>query len=164
MVHPNQRRGTSPVLAGGNIPDLSGQDDDGKFDKQLPHDGWELAPAQKNTFIAEVVGQIPRSGTIITVEKSNARNDKEWHLIVHDIAEKLDDHFEAMGLKRGERVIISGNATACFVNGMEFVIVPFNAIQGILRRRDGQLWVGSKYGGMAFVEGKPADPQAEKGK
>lgn len=160
-MHPAQRR--SPALAG-DVPDLSGNGDD-KFDSQLPHDGWDLIPAQKNTFLGEIVGQIPRSGTIITVEGSNARSDKEWHIIVHDIAIKLDDHFEALDLKRGERVIISGSATSCRMNGMEFVIVPFNAIQGVLRRRDGELWLGSKYGSKALEEGRPAkDSDRPKGK
>lgn len=160
MVHPTDRR-RDPALTGADVPVIGQPDpEDDKFDKELPHDGWSLALG-KNTFLAEIVGQLPRSGSIITVEKTNARNDKEWHLIVHDIAPKLEEHFESMGLKRGERVVISGSATAVFFNGMEFCIVPFNAIQAILRRQDGELFIGSKYGAKAVEEGKPASASGE---
>lgn len=133
----------------------AGNGEDDKFDKELAFDGWNIQ-LTRNTFLGEVVGQIPRSGTIYIPSRTAARDDKEWHLIVHQLAPLIDDQFKPMGLEIGERVVISGNATGCFFNGMEFVIVPFNAIQGILRRRDGEKFVGSKYGAKAIEEGKPA--------
>lgn len=130
-------------------------DEPHKFDEQLPAEGWKIQLA-RNTFLGEMVGQIPRSAKIITPEQTNARNDKEWHLIVHEIAPVLDGSLKDIGLEKGDRVVVSGAATQTFFNGMEFQIVPFNAVQAILRHENGK-WIGSKYGEKALTEGKPKD-------
>lgn len=143
----------NPLLQRG-VP-VVGEDDDGKFDERLPHDGWDIS-LNRNTFLGEVVGQLPRSSKIIVPSLSNARNDKEWHLIVHQISPILDEHCHKINLELGDRVVISGSATECFFNGMSFVIVPYNAIQAILRRTDGELFVGSKYGKDAISLGRAA--------
>jgi len=125
--------------------------DGSKFDSELPYDGWSVS-LSRNTFLGELVGQIPRSDTIVLADQTNARNDKEWHLVVHALPSVLDEHFALMNVKVGERVVISGNAVSLFFNGMDFCIVPFNAIQAILRRQDGKLFVGSKHGADALGE------------
>lgn len=130
-----------------------------QFDEQLPANGWELSLA-RNQFLGEIVGQIPRSAVIYTPDQTNARSDKEWHLIVHKISDILDENIKKLGLKLGDRVIISGQAIQTFFNGMEFQIVPFNAIQAVLRHKDCQ-WVGSKYGSRAMIDGKPDESGKE---
>lgn len=117
---------------------------EGQFDKDLPAVGWSCR-LMRNTFRGEIVGQLPRSQTIITPNQTNARNDKEWHLLVHDISPILDEHFKAYGIEVGDRVIISGSAVTCFYNEQEFQICPMNSIQCVLKREDGEKFVGSKY-------------------
>jgi len=155
-MHPHDRRGGAIA---GEIPDLGAPKGDDQFDGDLAFGGWDIALG-RNQFLGELVGQLPRSGTIIVQQKSSARSDKEWHMIVHQISPNLDDHFQNMNLKVGERVVISGTPTGVFFNGMEFILCQFNAIQGVLRRRDGEVFVGSVYGEKAIEDGKPAEKGA----
>jgi len=159
MVHPNERR-SSPALAGAGAPIIGEQTaDDKKFDKNLAFDGWDISLG-RNQYLGELVGQLPQSKSVLLIQQTNARNDKEYHLIVHQISPLLDDHFVGMGLKAGERVVLSGTPTSVFFNGMEFLLCQFNSIQGILRRRDGELFVGSKFGATAIADGAPTSKEA----
>ena len=158
MAHPRHRQQSSILtpggLAGGIPINPAAGDDDGQFDKQLPHDGWELQLGPRNTFLGELVGQIPRSGIIVMPAMSNARDDKEYHLIVHSISKVVDEHFAVMGVEVGDRVVVSGRPVAVFVNGMDFFIVEFNTIKAVLRRKEGTKFLGSVYGATAMIEGK----------
>lgn len=156
ILTPSQIAGGIPINP--NKP----ESDDSAFDKQLPHDGWEISLGPRNTFLGELVGQLPRSGIIAIPSQSNARDDKEWHLIVHSIAAVVDDHFASLKLKVGDRVVISGRPVPVFVNGMDFWVVEFNVVKAILRRKDGTKWLGSVYGEYAIRDGKAQQKEAAK--
>lgn len=143
------------ILGGGNSglpPGAAPQVDENQFDESAPVSGW-VVDLPKDMMLCENVGQLGTSEIIKTVKQSNARDDKEWHMIIHKISPEVSDHFAKMNLVPGERVLISGGATFCVVNKMEFILMPFNAVKGILRRADGKLWVGSKFGENALAEG-----------
>lgn len=125
-------------------------DDDGRYANDLPRDGWTIN-LWRNTVLGELVGQIPQSDVIKLPNQSNARDNKEWHMIVHDIAPVLDEQCQRLGLQPGDRVVISGSATNCYANGRLFHIVPFNAIQAVLRHESGP-WAGSIYGKDAVAK------------
>ena len=140
--------------------DLSGISEDAakaeeKFDSALAAYGWQ-ATIGENTFIGEIVRQIPQSSVVLMPFQKGGNDDKEWHMVVHQIAPVVGAQFKELGVELGDRVVISGNATGCFFNGMKFSITPFNAIKAVLKRVDGRKWVGSVYGENAMKDGKPA--------
>lgn len=146
-------------LMGVAVPDLSIPSDE-QFDQQLAADGWDVVLAE-NHFLGEQVKQLPRSGVIITPSQSNARNDKEYHFIVHQIGPTTEHFDNTLKLEVGDRVVISGNATDCFFNKMQFTVIPLNAIRAVMRRKDGVKFLGSIYGANAIRDGKPAERKSD---
>lgn len=118
-------------------------------------DGWKVK-LRRNKILGELVPQIPVSNVILQAGKEKDHERQEFHLIVHDIADFIDEPFKMLGLKVGDRVTVDGRALQCHFNGMIFQIVEISMVVAILERSDGALWLGSKYGKDALANGRPA--------
>lgn len=142
-------------LTGIGVPDLSVPSDE-QFDQQLAADGWDVVLAE-NHFLGEQVKQLPRSGIIVMPSQTNGRSDKEYHFIVHQVGPVTEHFANTLKLEVGDRVVISGNATDCFFNKMQFTVIPLNSVRAVMRRKDGVKFLGSIFGERAIPDGKPAE-------